>query len=416
MNKITFSLFGIHEWKLLKEELEGSMYKKIILTITILGLSILLGACDTFTAITTRQATPVVYDSVKEDTSGLIIAEGEVVPKNDIQIISTSNGQVLEVLVEEGQTVEPGQVILRLETPVQLLAEMKSSQLDQLKAQQAMDDLLLYGNLQKQKAYQRVLDAQTARRAALAAWDAFDEDQYDEDLEAVKEDVIDARKELEDAIEDLKDFLVLEEDNPQRMNRQEDVDEAQLDLNELEREQAALEQTHEQLQLSLALTKAQEETAWHEYRKFKQQDVPDDQFKLAEEQLATANARMDAIEGSIADFEITTPIEGILVKLDVQEGEWIYAGQMLAVIADFSTWYVESTDTNELEIVDVQLGDTVTLEFDAFPDETVRGRVIEIKDFPVMKYNDVIYPIRIELVDNELKLRWKMTAIIKIER
>jgi HlyD family secretion protein len=392
------------------------MYKKLFLIITILGSSILLGACDTFTAITASQATPVVYDSVKEDTSGLIITEGEVVPRNDIQIISTINGQVEEVLLEEGQIVQTGEVVLRLETPEQMLAELKSAQLDQLKAQQALDDLLLYGNLQKQKAYQRVLDAQTARRAALADWDAFDEDQYEEDLEAVKEDVIDARTKLEDAKEDLKDFLDLEEDNPQRVNRHEDVDDAQIALNELEREQAELEQTYEQLQLNLALTEAEEETAWNEYRKFKQEEVPEDQLTMAKEQLASANARIDAIEASIADLEITTPIEGTLVKLDVQKGEWIYTGQMIAVVADFSTWYVESTDTNELEIVDVEVGETVTLDFDAYPDETVRGRVIEIKDFPVMKYNDVIYPIRIELIDNELPLRWKMSVIIKIEK
>lgn len=389
------------------------MHKKFLLIITILGLSILLGACDTFTV---SQATPVVYDAVKPDTSGLIIADGEVVPSNDIQIISTKNGQVAEVLFEEGQTVQAGEVILRLETPKQLLAELKSAQLDQLKAQQVLDDLQLYGNLQKQKAYQRVLDAQTARRSALTAWDAFDEDQYEDDLETIKEEVIDARKELEDAKGDLKDFLDLEEDNPQRVNRQEDVDEAQITMNELEREQAALEQTYEQLQLNLAFSEAEEETAWNEYRKFKQENVPDDQLTLAEEQLATANARIDAIEASIADFEITTPMEGTLVLLNVQQSEWLYAGQMLAVVADFSTWYVESTDTNELEIVDVKVGDAVTLEFDAFPDETVRGRVIEIKDFPVMKYNDVIYPIRIELIDNDLPLRWNMSVIIKIER
>ena len=389
------------------------MHKKFLLIITILGLSILMVACDTFID---SQPTPVVYESVEEDTSSLIIADGEVVPRNDIQILSMTNGRVEEVLVEEGQLVEVGQVIFRLETPEQLLAEMKSAQLDQLKAQQAKDDLLLYGNLQKQKAYQRVLDAQTTRRAALAAWDAFDEDQYEDDLEALKEDVIDTRTELEDAKEDLKDFIDLEEDNPQRMNRQDDVDDAQISLNELEREQAALEQTYEQLKLNLAFTEAEEETAWDEYRKFKQEDVPDDQLTIAEEQLATANARMNAIEATIADLEITTPIAGTLVKLIVQQGEWIYTGQMIAIVADISTWFVESTETNELEIVDIQIGDTVTLEFDAFPDETVRGRVIEIKDFPVMKYNDVIYPLRIELLDNDLPLRWKMTVIIKIER
>lgn len=389
------------------------MNKKFFLFITIIGLSVFLVACDTFTV---SEPTPVVYESFQENPSDMIIAEGEIVPDNELQIISPTNGRVQEVLVEEGQMATAGQVIIKLEVPEQLLAELKSAELDHLKSQKALDDLNLYGNLQKQKAYQRVLDAQTARRAALAAWDEFDEDQYEEDLEAVKEDVIAARTELEDAKEDLKDFLDLEEDNPQRMNRQEDVDEAQIALNELEREQAALEQTYEQLQLNLAFTQAEEDTAWNEYRKFKQADVPDDQLTVAEEQLATASARINAIEASIADYEITTPIEGTLVQLNVQQGEWIYAGQMVAVVADFSTWFVESTDINEMEITHIQVGDLVTLEFDAFPGKTVRGKVIEIKDLPVMKYNDVIYPVRIELMERDLPLRWKMSVIIKIDK
>jgi hypothetical protein len=56
------------------------------------------------------------------------------------------------------------------------------------------------------------------------------------------------------------------------------------------------------------------------------------------------------------------------------------------------------------------------LEFDAFPGESVPGKVIEIKDLPIIKYSDVIYPVRIELMENELPLRWKMSVVIKIEK
>lgn len=389
------------------------MNKKFFLILTMMGLSALLVACDAFTV---SQPTPVVYESFQDSSPGLIISEGEIVPQNDLQIVSHTNGRVQEILVEEGQMVAAGQAIIKLEVPEQLLAELKSAELDQLKSQKALDDLNLYGNLQKQKAYQRVLDAQSARRAALKAWDEFDEDQYEEDLEAIKEDIIDAKKELEDAKENLKDFLDLEEDNPQRVNRQENVDDAQIALNELEREQAALEQTYEQLQVNLAFSEAEDDTAWNEYKKYNQEDVPDDQLALATEQLASANARIIALQASISDLEITAPFDGTLVKLDIQIGQWVYAGQMLAIIADFSSWFVESTDINESEISNIKVGDLVTLAFDAFPDKTMRGKVIEIKDFPVMKYNDVIYPVRIELLDNDLPLRWKMSVIITIER
>lgn len=414
MNKKFNSLFEVFIFKKIKvREVEEKMRKSFFLILTMLGFTCLLAACDRFTV---TQPTPVVYESVEEDLSGWIISDGEVVPNNDLQIFSIANGRVADVFVEEGQIVQAGQVLLRLETPDQLVAELKSAQLDQLKAQQALDDLHLSGNLYKQKAYQRVLDAQSARRAALAAWDEFDKDQYDEDLETMKEDVIDARQDLDDAKEDLKDFLDLEEDNPQRKNRQKDVDAAQLALNELEREQAALEQTYEQLQLNLDHTKAEEDTAWDEYRKFKQDNVPADKLTLLEDQLIAANTRMAALEASIADLEITTPVDGTVVRMGLQSGEWVTAGQLMTMIADFSTWFVESTDTNENKIVDIQVGDLVTLEFDAFPGESVRGKVIEIKDLPIIKYSDVIYPVRIELMENELPLRWKMSVVIKIEK
>lgn len=389
------------------------MTKKIFLMTVALGIIFLLSACDTFTRV---QPTPVVYQPAPENTNDLIIADGEIVPNNDLKILSPTNGKIKQILLEEGQHVEADQVIIQFEVPEQLQAELEAANLDLLSSTQSLDNLYQSGNLQKQQAYQRVLNAQTAKRAAMAAWDEFDEDQYNEDLEAIKEDVIDARQELEDAKEELKDYLDLEEDNPQRENRQDDVDEAQLNLNELEREQADLEQSYEQLKLDLEITRAEEETALEEYQKYKQDNIPEDRLALIEQQITSAQTRIDAIQAAINDLEISAPFEGLIVSLNIQEGEWVMAGQPLAVIADLSNWYVESTDLTELEIVDIGLGDIALLELDAFPDEVIRGKVIEIKEYPELKYNDVIYRIRIELPEHDLPLRWKMTTIIKIEK
>jgi len=387
--------------------------KKIFTISILLGVSIILCACN---MITPPQPTPVVYESSSDNSLGLIIAEGEVVPAKDMQILSVSNATVAEILVEEGELVEADQVILRFEIPEQLSAELKAAELEQLKASQTLDDLNRNGQLQKQKAYQRVLDAQTAHRAALAAWDEFDQDQYDEDLEAIKEDVIDAKSELDDAKEELKEYLDLEEENTLRKNRQDDVDEAQLSLNELEREQEQLEQDYDQLQLNLDLSKAELDTAWQEYRNFQQFDVPEDQLELAEKHVTTANAKVAAIQASMEDLSITAPFDGTLVKIDVEEEQSVHAGQLLAVIADFSTWYVESTDITELEIVDFAVEDMVTLEFDALPGESIRGKVIGINDYPELRFNDVIYRVRIELPEHDLPLRWKMSVIIKTQK
>jgi len=389
------------------------MIKKITLIVITLVFLVLLSACDQFES---AQPTPVVYQSDSESSSDLIIAEGEIVPEQDFQILSPTNGKIVEILAQESQSMEIDQVLLRFEVPQKLLAELKSAELDLLKSNQALDDLHLYGDLQKQKAYQRLLDAQTARRVALAAWDAFDVDQYDDDLETIKEDVIDARQELEDAKDELKNFLNLEEDNPQRKNRQDDVDEAQITLNEVEREQAELEQTYEQLKLNLEISRADEETATREYQKYKGNNPPEDQLKIAEEQTTTAQARLDAIQAQIDDLEIKAPFKGNVINLNVQSGEWISMGQPVATLADMSAWFVESTDITELEIVNIDIGDTALIELDAFPGETIRGKVVEIKNFPELKFNDVLYRVRIELPEHNLPLRWKMSVIIKIEK
>ncbi|HSM23496.1 MAG TPA: HlyD family efflux transporter periplasmic adaptor subunit [Anaerolineaceae bacterium] len=389
------------------------MKRKLFFLVIGAGLIILLSGCDSFRPI---EATPVIYESSTVVNPGMIIADGEVVPVNDMQIITHTSGKIEEILVEEGQVVEEGQLIIRMETPQALLAELQASKLDQLIAQQSLDDFNLNGPLQKHNAYQRVLNAKTAVRAAKAAWDDFDKNQYEDDLEAIKEDVIDAKKDLDDAKEELKKYLDLEKDNPQRKNRQDDVDDAQLKLSELEREQEELEQSYEQLQLSIEIAEAEEESASAEYQKFGRNFVPGDRVKLMEEQLTTAKSKIEAIEKTINDLEITVPIDGTMLILKVQKGEWVYAGQVIAVVADFSSWYVESTDITELEIVDISIGDMVTLEFDAFPEKVLKGKVIEISDQPEIRYNDVLYRVRIELPDHDLPLRWKMSTIIKLEK
>ena len=392
---------------------EVNMKAKLFILMMGFAILVLLSGCDSLSPI---EATPVIYESSIEQNSGIIIADGEVVPFNDMQIIAHTNGKIEEILIKEGQSVEEGEIILRMETPQTLLAELQAAKLDLLVAQQSIDDLNLYGPIQKNNAYQRVLNAKTALRAAQAVWDDFDKEQYDDDLEAIKEEVIDAKKKLDDAKEELKKYLDLDKDNPQRKNRQDKVDDAQLELNELEREQDALEQSYEQIQLSLEIAETEEGNALSEYQKFGLNVVPEDKVKLVEEQMATAKAKIEAIEKTIAEMDISAPFDGKLISLNVQQSERIYAGQVIAVVADISSWYVESTDITELEVVDISIGDSATLEFDSFPDKDLKGKVVEISDQPEMRYNDVLYRVRVELPDHDLPLRWKMSTIIKFEK
>ena len=118
---------------------------------------VLLSACDTFDTFTIKQATPVVYEAVADSSSNAIIADGEIIPANDILIIAQVSGEIEEVFLAEGQSVQTGQAIFRLKTPHQLMAELEAARMSQLTAQQSIDNLNLYGPLQKKEAYQKVL-------------------------------------------------------------------------------------------------------------------------------------------------------------------------------------------------------------------------------------------------------------------
>ncbi len=355
--------------------------------------------------------TPVVYDSTNESSTGKVIADGEIVPAEDIQIVSQLAGVVDQILVDEGQIVQAGDVLFRLEDQKDVLAQLETAKFEELSAQQALDDLNLYADLDKEQLYQQILDAQIVLQNAQKAWDDFDQDKYDDDIEKAKEKIADAKQDLDDAEDDLSDYLDLDEDNATRKSRQDAVDRAQTALNDAERERDDLEREKDQLQVSLDLADANLTALQAEYDKYN--NGPDaDKLAAAEGRLAAAKANVEALQAAIDKLEVRAPLSGTVAMLDLSVGDVVYAGQVVGKLADFSSWYVETSDLNELEVVRIQVGDVVEITLDAFPNQTLTGTVVQIKDYAELKYSDVIYPVRIQLDTTDLELRWKMSAVV----
>ncbi len=108
--------------------------KKIFTSLFIFGLLlILLTACSA----KTETAEPVSAEPVIE----VLIAEGRVLPSNSMSHAFTTPGKVVEVLVKDGEAVEVGQVLARLENSPDLSASLSRAQQNVLAAQQAVDAL-----------------------------------------------------------------------------------------------------------------------------------------------------------------------------------------------------------------------------------------------------------------------------------
>ena len=387
------------------------MNKKSALIVLSLFFIVLLGACS---QINPQEGTPVVYDSSEISDSDVVIADGEIIPAEDIQLMFKVSGVVEAVLVEEGQTVRAGDVLFRLEDQQTLKADLEKAQLEKLTAQQALDDLFLYGDTDTYQAYQQVLSARSQLNQVEADWDDFDKDAYDDDLDEAEEKIADAKQALEDARDDLADYLDLDEDNATRKSREDAVERAELDLNQKQRDRDELKLTYDQLRLNLDSAETNLTTAETAFDKFNQ--GPDqDLLALTEQRLAAATAQVEALQSAVADLELKAPFDGTVVKIDITEGEFVRAAQMVGVLADFSTWYVETTDLNELEVPRVAVGDLVRINADAFSGEELTGTVVQIKDYAEINYSDVTYPVRIKIDETDLPLRWKMTVVVTFE-
>ena len=79
-------------------------WTNLILLLT--ALTLILAACGGGTSTPTVQATPIPANAV--------IAEGHLVPNDDLTLSFTVHGKVAEVLVKKGEKVHEGDVLVRL--------------------------------------------------------------------------------------------------------------------------------------------------------------------------------------------------------------------------------------------------------------------------------------------------------------
>src|SRR5512143_2396417 len=106
------------------------------LLIALVGLCLVLSACSA--GAQGAEPTPQVIPTVIADST--IIAEGRLEPLRDAEIAFTASGIVSDVLVEEGETVQKGQSLIRLGDNND--SQYAAAQLELVSAQKALNDFL----------------------------------------------------------------------------------------------------------------------------------------------------------------------------------------------------------------------------------------------------------------------------------
>jgi HlyD family secretion protein len=377
-----------------------------------------------------------IWQSLAPSGDPALTASGTV-EASETTIAPEMNGRVAELLVDEGDTVSTGEVLLRLDdTLLKAQRELAAASLDTARAASSTADATLASaQAQYDLALSAALNEQKSTRTA--NWTAQNPSEFNqpawyfsqpEQIEAVESEAASAQANLDDAQANLKfveekatsrGFLdaekrlaaartsfqvakdVLDKTNGASQDlrdaAQETLDDAKTELDDAQKayeEAITTEGAADVLDARARLVVAQEHfdaaqdrlrmlQTGRESPKVVAAQKTVDQAKAAIEQAKSAASQAEAnlalVDAQIAKLTITAPADGIVLTRDVEVGEVVNPGSVVLTIGNLNaltlTVYVPEDRYGE-----VSLGQNVDVTVDSFPGETFKATVIHIAD------------------------------------
>lgn len=378
----------------------------------------LLAGCSAEGTPTTSQGLsqiPAESDPYRSDSA--VSAEGRVVPAQEAILSFTTSGVVAEVLVEEGDQVQAGQVLARLNGDEQLQAAVAAAELELLMAEQELEQLQNNASLERAEAQlalaQAIKELDKAEKRLLSKeYQRGDQEQVDiaRANYIIAEDAVSKAEEIYDRVDDRP------EDDPERANAlsalaaaRQTRDVALANLNYLLSKPNAMDVAEVDAQLALAQARLEEA----QRRVNRLENGPDvSQLTLIQAKIKNAQMTLEAAHASLGDLELNAPFTGTIGSIEISNGEFVSPGMAVARLADQSTWFVETTDLMELDIARVKLGMPAFIRFDALPDVELIGRVTHIEAYGENRQGDIVYTVVLRLDQADPRLRWNMTAAV----
>lgn len=356
---------------------------------------------------------PTTFDPVVSVT-------GEVRPVEWATLSSGSAGAIDEIYVDLGDQVEQGELMMALTTRANQQAALAAADMELVMAQQALQEL--EDNAESARA-QTLLELANAR-------DALEDAEY---MRTVRQQGNRASPEIIDAAEAR---LVIAENDVDRAkaaydkysgrpsddearavalrrlsNARQERDAALRALNWYTGEPSDIDQAI--LDADVAVAQARVNEA--ERQLTRRQDGPDTrQLEAAQARLENARAQVEAAQQALADTEIRAPFSGTVSQIYVRAHEWIGPGAPAFDLGDLSQFRIYTTDLNEIDAARVRVGDSATITYDAVPDFSGSGTVIELAPKPSAG-GSVNYAATLEVTEVPDSISWGMTAFVDIE-
>jgi len=294
--------------------------------------------------ITQERVIPVQITQVKQgDMKSFLTVTGLVEPAETVKVNAKVVGQVKEVLVSEGEEVQKGDILIRLDDEqISLQVAQANATLDSAKA-----------SLEKVRAGARPQEI----------------------------------KQAEAAMQQAKINLDSAEESFQRMEK-------------LFSEGAVSEQQYDQAKGQFEIAQAQHQSAKERYELIKE-GASEEDIKVTQAQVRQAQSALNIVKAQLDNTIIRAPIGGKVTAILAKTGEMISSAVPILTILDVSELYVKS-GISEKDIASVRISQEVEILIDAFPRNQFKGEVVT-KGAAVDPQSKTL-EIRIKIIDPETEI------------
>lgn len=378
----------------------------------------------------------------------IVSATGSVTAERVQSLVFSGAGQVVEVLVREGDTVARDQLLARLDDEDLQLAvrqaeaalTISEAQLAKTEAGASAEDLartqaaVEIAQAGVASAQAGVESAQAGVASAVANLSRLQSGATAEDIEITERRIADAKNRLWGA-QSQRDSICgkikygvapAECDSAESsvLQAEEGVRIAEIELtkvlkgsskDDLDAARAQVTQARAQVaqaEAQMAQAQGQVKQAEADLARTRQGAAPED-IAIAEAQVEQAQVSVEVARSRLDDAQLSAPASGELVQFNVHLGDTVAPGAPVGTLVDATQYHV-LVSIDETEIGSIAVGQLARIELDSFPDQILEGTVARINIGGENTQGIVTYAVRVDLATDTYDVKPLMTATVDI--
>jgi HlyD family secretion protein len=359
-----------------------------------------------------KQASAQVYQTepiVKGDLVAIVGATGTVRANQSAILSWQTTGRIEKINYQVGDSVSSGDVLSSLaSTSLPQTVILAAS--DLVTAQQSLDDLK-NSRSSLSTAELNLANAQSAYNTALGNYWQRNQTQGSANQITVYEAKLQIQDNHIDDLKNLYDNMTeLPDNDTKKAQTLQNLTQAHIDRDSIKKlldYYRALPSSLDvqTLESKLDVAKANLDTAQKAYNDVKTGVNAND--------LAAAQAKVDAAKATVAMGTLTAPFSGQITESDSMVGDFVIIGTTSFRMDDLSKLIVD-VEIPEVDINSIKVGQPVTLTFDAITGQEYSGKVVEVTRVGDSINNVVNFKVSVQILNPDDKVLPGMTTAVNI--